>query len=250
MYGDSSTAWSASSGGRSTDSATTSGRGTITSRDLLVGEVEDLVEHLLLARLDLPALGRLADEHLQLGLGVDAPSAPGSSQPEQPQHELASIAAAARSAAASTTKKPRTGVGDGERRPFRVAERDRLRHELADHDVEEREDQVREDHRDDGREHGSKTRASACSPSAPIASDVSVTPSCIAAMKRGGESVIVQHLPRAPVCPCCGELLHARPPHGDEAVLGGDEVAVQRISTATAMSSKRSVMPRSPGRGD
>ena len=42
-------------------------------RDLLVGEVEDLVEHLLLALLDLAALGRLADEHLQLGLRVHRP---------------------------------------------------------------------------------------------------------------------------------------------------------------------------------
>ena len=32
-----------------------------------------------------------------------------------------------------------------------------------------------------------------------MASEVSVTPSCIAAMKRGGSPVILQHLPRAPV---------------------------------------------------
>ena len=43
---------------------------------------------------------------------------------------------------------------------------------------------------------GSKRRVSACSPSAPIPSDVSVTPSCIAAMKRGGESV-TRRTPRA-----------------------------------------------------
>ena len=38
--------------------------------DLLVGEVEDLVEHLLLAVLDLALLGRAREQHPQLGLGV------------------------------------------------------------------------------------------------------------------------------------------------------------------------------------
>ena len=38
--------------------------------------------------------------------------------------------------------------------------------------------------------NGSKTCASTCSPTAPIARLVAVTPSCIAAMKRGGSAVI------------------------------------------------------------
>ena len=38
---------------------------------LLVGEVEHLVEHLLLLLLDLAVRGRLGDEHPQLGLRVD-----------------------------------------------------------------------------------------------------------------------------------------------------------------------------------
>src|SRR6266581_1092455 len=37
---------------------------------------------------------------------------------------------------------------------------------------------------------GSKTRASTCSPRAPIARLAPVTPSCIAAMKRGGSATI------------------------------------------------------------
>ena len=40
--------------------------------------------------------------------------------------------------------------------------------------------------------HGSKSSLSTVSPTAPIASEVRVTPSCIAAMNRGGCAVIVR----------------------------------------------------------
>ena len=50
-------------------------------------------------------------------------------------------------------EEPAHGRRDGERRPLRVAERDPLRHELADHDVQVGDDQEREDHGEDRRHH-------------------------------------------------------------------------------------------------
>ena len=67
---------------------------------------------------------------------------------------------------------------------------------------------------------------SACSPIAPMASDVSVTPSCIAAMKCGGSDVIRQHLPRATVAWC--QLDDARSARRHEAVFGRDEEGVHQ----------------------
>ena len=58
-------------------------------------------------------------------------------------------------------------------------------------------------------------------------SEVSVTPSCIAAMNRGGDSVIRSTCSRAGLL-LLRELGDPRPPHGDEAVLRGDEEAVQQ----------------------
>ena len=54
-----------------------------------------------------------------------------------------------------------------------------------------------------------------------------MTPSCIAAMNRGGSAVIAEHDAR-PAVALLLELVHARPAHGDERVLGRDEVAVQQ----------------------
>ena len=59
---------------------TTSGRGPHHVGGLLVGEVEDLVEHLLLLLFELALDGRALEQHLQLGLRVDGarrrPAAP------------------------------------------------------------------------------------------------------------------------------------------------------------------------------
>ena len=63
--------------------STTSGRGRITSARLLVGEVEDLVEHLLLLLLELALDGRALEQHLQLGLRVDGALGARRLQPEQ-----------------------------------------------------------------------------------------------------------------------------------------------------------------------
>ena len=58
-----------------------------------------------------------------------------------------------------------------------------------------------------------------------------MTPSCIAAMKRGGSAVMRWNGTRPPV-PLLGELLHPRPPHRDERVLGCDEEPVQQNENA------------------
>ena len=57
-------------------------------------------------------------------------------------------------------------------------------------------------------------------------SEVSVTPSCIAAMKRGGRETILS-TSRARRLPCCCELDDLRPARGHEAVLGRHEERVQ-----------------------
>ena len=50
-----------------------------------------------------------------------------------------------------TTKNARTGVDDGESDPLRVLQRHSLGDELADHDVQEGDDQEGEDDREDRR---------------------------------------------------------------------------------------------------
>jgi len=54
---------------------------------LLVREVEDLVEHLALAVLDLAGLARGADEHLQLGLRMSLGLGARRRQAEEAEHE-------------------------------------------------------------------------------------------------------------------------------------------------------------------
>ena len=117
-------------------------------------------------------------------------SAPGGSTPKT--RSTASVEpCSTQMSGCETVKNARTGADDPERRPLRVAERDALRHELAEHDMEEREDEVRERDRERGRRATGRTRCvSTCSPRAPMASEVSVTPSCMAAMKRGGSPVM------------------------------------------------------------
>ena len=74
---------------------------------------------------------------------------------------------------------------------------------------------------------GSKMRAKTGSPRAPIARLVIVTPSCIAAMNRGGLAVIRSTM-RARLVALVAELRDARASRSDEAVLGRDEEGVQQ----------------------
>ena len=84
--------------------------------------------------------------------------------------------------------------------------------------------------------YGSNAFASACSPSAPMASEVSVTPSCIAAMKRGG-SPVIRSTSRARRLPWwCSSMIRVR-----RAVTrpysAATKSALSRIRTATPTSS-------------
>ena len=117
--------------------------------DLLVREVEDLVEHLLLLRLELARLGRAVEEHLQLGLRVRRAAvlagrleAEGAQSPvgrflEDPDQRLEDDEEPARRA----WTRPGRGL--------RVPEGDALRDQLADDDVEVRDEQEREAEGDD-----------------------------------------------------------------------------------------------------
>ena len=109
-----------------------------------------------------------------------------------------------------------------------MAEGDALGDELADHDVEVR------DHEEGERERqtsvagiGSKMWAKTGSPRAPMARLVMVTPSCIAAMNRGGLAVI-RRTRRARLVALVAELGDAGAPRRDEAVFGRDEEGVQQ----------------------
>ena len=68
---------------------------------------------------------------------------------------------------------------------------------------------------------------------APMASEVSVTPSCIAAMKCGG-SLVIFITARARRLPSSIELLQPGAAHGHERVLGRDEEAVQQDQNGDA----------------
>ena len=115
---------------------------------LLVGEVEDLVEHLLLRLLDL--LG-LRDDQADVLLRVHRHPGRRRLDAEEP-----------RDAVRRSLQDPDERVGDPaqpverhgepERQPLGPLERDRLRHELAEDDAQVRQDQEREQERDAARD--------------------------------------------------------------------------------------------------
>ena len=205
----------------------TSGRGDHHVGDLLVGEVEDLVDHLLLAALDLALLRRAREQHPQLGLRVGLVLGARRLLAERAQHELGR-------ALQQPDQRPKHEEEaahrrrDGERRPLGMAERDPLRHELADHDVEEGDDQQREDRRranvamhrlEEVREHRLAEGADRQRGERD------------AELHRRDElrrvAVILQHGARAAVALAL-ELADARAPRRDEAVLGRHEERVQQ----------------------
>ena len=119
-------------------------------RGLLVREVKDLVEHLLLLLLDLAMLGRLGDEHAELRLGEDIVLAAGRLQPEPAQHDLRRSLQYPDQRAEEREERAH-GCGHGERRPLGVLKCDAFWNELADHDVQVREDQVGDRYGERGR---------------------------------------------------------------------------------------------------
>ena len=194
-------------------------------RDLLLGEVEHLVEHLPLVLLDLAVLGRDLEEHLQLGLRVGLALDEARVDADRPLRHLAG-ALEHPDQGLEDEEEHAHGRRDPERDPLRVAERDALRNELADDDVEESDDQEGEEHREDGREplveepreHGFAERADR------------ERGERDAELHRGDEvrRVARDREDRAGgAAPLVRELLHPGASHGDERVLAGDEERVE-----------------------
>ena len=119
-------------------------------RRVLVAEDEDLVDHLLLFVLDLALLARARQQHAQLGLGERIALRAGRLEPEHVQHAVGRLAQHPHERREQREERAHRRR-DPERRALGVPERDALRHELADHDVRERQDQVREQHGEDRR---------------------------------------------------------------------------------------------------
>ena len=89
-------------------------------RRLLVGEVEDLVEHLALVLLDLAPLGRDLEQHLQLGLRVGLAVGAVGIDADQPLRALARALEHPDQRREDEEERPH-GDGDAERDPLRVA---------------------------------------------------------------------------------------------------------------------------------
>ena len=117
-------------------------------RRLLVGEVEDLVEHLALALLDLAALRRHLEQHLQLGLRVHLAVRVVGIDPDQPLCSLAGALEHPDQGGRDEEERPHRHR-DAERDPLRIAEREALGDELADDDVHEGDDEECEHDSDD-----------------------------------------------------------------------------------------------------
>ncbi len=95
---------------------------------------------------------------------------------------------------------------------------------------------------------GSKMRAKTGSPRAPIARLVMVTPSCIAAMKRGGLAVIRSTM-RARWLPWSRSSAMRVRRAVTRPYSAATKKAFSRSRPATARSWNRRLTPRSPGRG-
>ena len=153
--------------------------------DVLVAEDEDLVDHLPLALLDLALLRRAGEEHAQLRLRERLALRAGRLEPERragrvgrlPQHpdDGAKTVKNARTGAETQSAVPSawpSATPFGTSSPIttwkkvRIAYARTIARTVAI--------------------HLSNSRDSVASPRAPMPSDVSVTPSCIAAMKRPG----------------------------------------------------------------
>ena len=118
---------------------------------VLVGELEDLVQHRLLVGLEHALLAARRHEHLELLLRVDERETRRRADADPPQHRAAGLDQ-------HPDERTEEGVepvdrpGDDERDALGVLERERLRDDLAHHDVEEAQDDERRDDRD-GRRH-------------------------------------------------------------------------------------------------
>jgi hypothetical protein len=194
--------------------------------DVLVPEDEDLVDHLALALLDLSLLGRAGDEHAQLGLGMHLALGAGRLEPERVEDRVARLLQEPDRGAEDREKRAH-GNRDPERRPLCVPERRALRHELSEDDVEEAQDRVRDEDREDRRHpvlELARQRLLAESTDAQGGERD-------AELHRGDEPARIagdaQDVPRAAV-PLVLELDDPRPASRDEAVLRRHEERVEQ----------------------
>jgi hypothetical protein len=194
--------------------------------DVLVAEDEDLVDHLALVLLDLPLLRRARDEHPQLGLRVNLALGAGRLEPEGVENRV-TRGLQRPDERAENGQEPAHGDRDPKSRPLRVPERSALRHELAEHDVEEAENRVRDEDGENRRhplvellrQRRLAQRADAQGRERH------------AELHRRDETAGVardpQHVARAAV-PLVLQLDDPRPPRRDEAVLRGHEERVEQ----------------------
>jgi hypothetical protein len=214
VNGDSITAARHSSGGRSIETATTS------------GEVEDLVEHFLLFLLDLAVLRGTAQQHAQLCFRKRLALGSGRLEPEGAEDHLGGSLQHPDQRLPEHEEAP-DGRRDGQRRALGVAQRRALGHELADHDVQERDDQKREDHGEDRRHQGIEgvtERLLAQGTDAQAGERHPELHRCDEPRRVGDDS-----LDRAGTAVALlGELLNPRPSRGDERILGRDEKSVDQ----------------------
>ena len=215
-----------SSGGRSTDSATTVGPRDHHGRDLLVGEVEDLVEHLLLLLLDLALLGRAREEHLQLGLRVDAAFLARRLEPEQAERAVGGRLEHPDQRLEDEEERA-DRARDRERGRLRMAEGDALRDQLADDHVEVGDQQEREEDGDDRR----RDRVEDVREDGLAQGTDGQARERDAELHRGDEAVRVRRDAQDGACApvaLVAELGDARSARRDEAVFGRDEERVQQ----------------------
>ena len=169
--------------------------------DVLVAEDEDLVDHLLLLVLDLALLRRAREQHPQLGLGQRLALCARRLEAEHVQDARRSSwrstqmsGAKTREERAHRRRETQSAVPSawpsatpfGTSSPITTWTKVSRRYASSD--------------REDVAIHGSNSCESACSPSAPMPSEVSVTPSCIAAMNCGG-SLVMRSTARARLLP-------------------------------------------------
>ena len=121
--------------------------------DVLVAEDEDLVDHLLFLVLDLALLARAREQHAELRLGERLALGARRLEPEQVEDAVGRLAQHPDERREEREEDPHRRR-DPERGALRMAERDALRDELAEHDVEERQQQVGEGDREHCRHPG------------------------------------------------------------------------------------------------
>ncbi len=112
-----------------------------------VREVEDLADHLLLRRLEQPDATRAVHQQPQLLLAVGALELVGRRNAEQPHQQLRQPVEEPDERPEHDEEHP-DGAGHGEGDALGARQRVRLRDDLADHDVQDRDHDEREGHRD------------------------------------------------------------------------------------------------------